>query len=102
VPVIEDHGLHDDVDSPIVIRADRTDSDGDPVLLADLRCDLRTGEISWTVYRQPGTQYASGVQATYADVRALLSDSESAQRLDGLRDSYRRLFDAVGQKAPSL
>jgi hypothetical protein len=102
VPRVQNRGLHGPVDSPIVIIDDQVDPDGDDILLANLRCDLRVGEVSWTIYRQAGTQYASGRLGSYSEVRELLSDAEDAERLDNMRESYKAMFDAVGMETPSL
>lgn len=57
---IEDQGFSDAVASPIIVRGDRADRDGDLPLLAHLRCDLQKGELHWVIQLRAGTDDAHG------------------------------------------
>jgi hypothetical protein len=101
VPKVANVGIRGQVSSPIVVFGDQQDREGDDVVLGYLSCDLRErASVKWIRNNQPGTDYQTGVEVPYSEVRYVAGDA--GQHLDSLRAEYADMFRVLGHEPPGL
>jgi hypothetical protein len=101
VPRVEHQSFSASYSSLIVIYDDEPDRDGEPVVLASLRCQLIDGELNWVIFDRARSEESAGRRAERSEVLALLDQRERAE-LEELVARYRGLFSELHAAAERL